>query len=157
MSIFTESQRETEEQKKKFRDYFAEKTQDEVQNLELAEFRADNGVYQDLNLKSYRPSLWGLIVFCKKEIYYYVAEQESYLSFFMKGAGKTEEKLVCLSQLSDISFSLPHKGPLAFLNPELSRSIEGCYTNMNGTKRYFTLVLNKKADEPFALLTNNAK
>ncbi len=152
MALFANSQENPQEEQRKFREEFGAKVHDEVQGMELSEFRADSSVYQDLNLKSYRPSVWGLLVFCRKDIYYYVAEQESYLSFFMKGAGKTEERIVCLSQLSDIHFSLPARGFFSFLNPELAQSINASYTNLNGNRREFTLLLNKKADETFRLL-----
>ena len=152
MALFGNAQESPQEAQRKFREEFGAKVHDEVQEMELAELRADSGVYQDLNLKSYRPSVWGLIVFCRKETWYYVAEQESYLSFFMKGAGKTEERTVCLSQLSDIHFSLPQRTFFSFMNPELARSINASYTNLNGNRREFTLVLNRKADKTFRKL-----
>ena len=152
MALFGNERESPQEAQRKFREEFGAKVHDEVQDMELAELRADGGVYQDLNLKSYRPSVWGLIVFCRKETWYYVAEQESYLSFFMKGAGKTEERTVCLSQLSDIHFSLPKRTFFSFMNPELARSINASYTNLNGNRREFTLVLNRKAGETFRRL-----
>lgn len=152
MALFGNAQESPQEAQRKFREEFGAKVHDEVQEMELAELRADSGVYQDLNLKSYRPSVWGLIVFCRKETWYYVAEQESYLSFFMKGVGKTEERTVCLSQLSDIHFSLPKRTFFSFMNPELARSINASYTNLNGNRREFTLVLNRKAGETFRRL-----
>ncbi len=152
MALFGNAQESPQEAQRKFREEFGAKVHDEVQDMELAELRADGGVYQDLNLKSYRPSVWGLIVFCRKETWYYVAEQESYLSFFMKGVGRTEERTVCLSQLSDIHFSLPKRTFFSFMNPELARSINATYTNLNGNRREFTLVLNRKAGETFRRL-----
>ncbi|MBQ3686739.1 MAG: hypothetical protein II932_02795, partial [Treponema sp.] len=128
MALFGNERESPQEAQRKFREEFGAKVHDEVQEMELAELRADSGVYQDLNLKSYRPSVWGLLVFCRKETWYYVVEQESYLSFFMKGAGKTEERTVCLSQLSDIHFSLPKRTFFSFMNPELARSINATYT-----------------------------
>ncbi len=155
MALFGDSSESLQEKQQKFRTEIGAKVHDEVLGMELAELRAGDGVYQDLNIKSYRPSAWGLLVCCKQGSYYYVAEQESYLSFFMKGAGKTEERLVCLSGLSDIHFSLPHRGLFSFLNPELARSINASYTNQSGSRREFTLILNRQAGEAFRLLTGN--
>ena len=152
MALFGASGENPDAERRKFREEFGRKVGDEVLSMELAEFRADGGVYQDLNLKSYRPGVWGLLVLCRRDCYYYVAEQESYLSFFMKGAGKTEERTVCLSQLSGISFVRPERGFLSFLNPEKARSIGGSYTNLNGERREFTLLLNRDAGEIFGRL-----
>lgn len=149
MALLGNSNESPEEAQRRFRKEFGAKVHNDVEAVEFAELRADGSVYQDLNLKSYRTSVWGLIVFCKKSVWYYVAEQESYLSFFMKGAGKTEERIVSLSGLSDISFSLPQKGFFSFLNPELARSINASYTNLNGDRREFALILNRKADGVF--------
>ncbi len=150
MALLGNSNESPEEAQRKFRTEFSAKVHDEVESIEFAELRADGGVYQDLNLKSYRTSVWGLVVFCRKSIWYYVAEQESYLSFFMKGAGKTEERLVCLSGLSDIAFFLPQKGFFqTLLNPELARTVNGSYTNLAGVRREFALILNRKAGDVF--------
>ena len=152
MALLGNSSESPEEAQQRFRKEFGAKVHDDVEAVEFAELRAGGSVYQDLNLKSYRTSVWGLIVFCKKSVWYYVAEQESYLSFFMKGAGKTEERIVSLSGLSDISFSLPHRSFFSFLNPELARSINASYTNLNGDRREFVLILNRKADGIFRRL-----
>lgn len=154
MALLGDTKESPEEAQRRFRAEFGAKVKDEVDSIEFAELRADGGVYQDLNLKSWRTSVWGLVVFCKKSVWYYVAEQESYLSFFMKGAGKTEERLVCLSGLSDIGYSLPQKGFFqSLMNPELSRTINGSYTNLNGVRREFALILNGKAEAVFRRLS----
>ena len=153
MSLFSEMTDETRKAREEFFKEFETKTGAKVKSLELAELRADGAVYQDLNLQTYRPGVWGLIVFCEKAAYYYVAPQDSYLSFFMKGAGRTEERLFSLTELSEISFSLPKQGFFSFLNPEIARSINGSYRNLNGVERSFTLVLNHKADGVFAELS----
>ncbi|MCR5763667.1 MAG: hypothetical protein K6G00_09840 [Treponema sp.] len=131
---------------------FEEKVNEKVSSLELAEFRADSPIYKELNLNTYRPSIWGLLVFCEKNVYYYVAPQESYMSFFTKGAGRTEEKLLHISEFSDIKFSLPQKNFFSFLNPEISRSILMSYKNISGIERNVTLILNRKAEEVFLQL-----
>lgn len=157
MALLGDNKDSPEEAQRKFRKEFGEKVKDEVDTIEFAELRADGGVYQDLNLKSWRTSVWGLIVFCRKSVWYYVAEQESYLSFFMKGAGKTEERLVCLSGLSDIAYALPRKGFFqSLLNPELARTVSGSYTNLAGVRREFALILNGKADGIYRRLTGQA-
>lgn len=154
MALLGNTKESPEEAQRRFRAEFGAKVKDEVDSIEFAELRADGGVYQDLNLKSYRTSVWGLVVFCKQSVWYYVAEQESYLSFFMKGAGKTEERIVCLSGLSDIAYSLPRKGFFqSLMNPELSRTINASYTNLAGVRREFTLILNKKASGIFSRLS----
>ena len=152
MSLFSGMTAEAQREREEFFKEFETKTGEKVKSLELAELRADAVVYQELNLKTYRPGVWGLIVFCEKTAYYYVAPQESYLSFFMKGAGRAEERLFSLTELSAISFSLPKRGLLSFLNPETARSVNASYKNFDGAERSFTLVLNHKADDVFAML-----
>ena len=151
MGIFSESEGCNKEREDFFKE-FEERTGEKVKSLELTEFRAENAIYRELNLKTYRPSIWGLLVLCEKNFYYYVATQESYMSFFMKGAGRTEEKLLQITGFSALSFSLPVKNFFSFLNPEISRSIIMRYENLSGIKREATLILNHKSDEVFAEL-----
>ena len=146
MGMFTESAVEAQKERETFKKEFSERVGEAVESMELAEFRADVAVYREQNLKTYRPSVWGLLILCSKSIYYYVAPQESYLSFFMKGAGKTDEKLLKLTDLSGLTLVAPKQGFFSFLNPELARSVEASYDSLSGGKRYFTLVLNHKAD-----------
>lgn len=153
MGFFSSSQEDKEAREEFFKE-FEERVQQKINSLELAEFRADNTVYKELNLKTYRPSIWGLLIFCEKSVYYYVAPQESYMSFFTKGAGRTEEKLLLLTEFSDIRFSMPEKKTLSFLNPELARSIFMSFKNLNGEERNVTLVLNRKAEDIFETLKN---
>ncbi len=147
----TDNSEMTREREQFFKE-FEEKVHETVKKLELAEFRADSSVYRELNLATYRPSIWGLLVFCEKSVYYYVAPQESYMSFFTKGAGRTEEKLVHISEFSNVSFSLPHKNFFSFLNPEISRTIDMTYKSLSGLERSVSLILNRKADDIYMQL-----
>lgn len=155
MGIFFESQGCSSERAQFFKE-FEEKTNEKVKSLELTEFRADSAVYKELNLTTYRPSIWGLLVFCQKNVYYYVAPQDSYMSFFTKGAGRTEEKLLQITGFSALNFSMPEKKFFSFLNPELSRSITMRYENLSGIKREVSLILNHKADAVFEELQKYA-
>ncbi len=144
MAFLSQSNESMNDERIKFVQSFENKVQDEVEKFELAEFRANASVYQDLNLHTYRPSLWGLVIFCKKEIYYYVAPQDTYLSFMSKGIGRTEEMMFCMSKLQNIKVSLPEKKFFDFLSPESNRTVYANYTSKDGSEKMFTFIFNKK-------------
>lgn len=147
-----------EEEIKKFYAAFESKVNDTIESMELAELRASNDSYQDLNLKlqNFQNSLWGLVVFCRNATYFYIAPSENYISFFVRkstGEDGPVEQYTCLSD-RNIVWSLPKNSFLKYLLPERSRTIFAKWTGSQGNECNAELVFNKKAYPVFEKLTS---
>ena len=146
MGFFSEDAGKVRQQQEAFFREFEEKAHDKPCSLELAECRADETARADMGFSG-GGALWGLIVFCERDVYFYSAAQDSYMSFFAQGAGRQEEQLVRLGALKQLQFCRAKKRRPAFLFPENERTIEARFTGSGGLPRSFTLVLGRRADE----------
>lgn len=139
----------TEEERQKFIKAFEEEYEDKVISFELAELRASPVVFNILKLKHDENAdfLWGLVVFCESEIYFYSFPQENMLSFYVRksfGADEPLSQCISLSQWR-CHFRLPEKNPLDFLFPKRKNIIKSYFFDENKISHSFELCMNKKA------------
>lgn len=98
----------------KFLAEFSAKVNDEAQAVELTNLCADKACLEKLGLTQWfgrDAGLWGLLVFCKKGLYFYVHETESAMFNMLRKDSSTTlpEQLLSFTDLPGASFALkPH-------------------------------------------------
>ena len=100
------------DERKRFFIELEEKTGDTVEELEFVCINADKKTYTALSLASSRTELWGLLVFCKRGLYFYVSPSENFMSQMfreMTHGKKPSEQLIDLSRLEAFETELPPK------------------------------------------------
>lgn len=138
-----------EDEKKRFMESFEEEFNDKVLSFELAEFRAPAAVFSLLKLKPQTDtdSVWGLIVFCESETYFYSFPQENFIQFYVrKSTGKDEPQAQCIS-LSELKcrFTLYSKKFFDFLFPKKKNILCAYFLDQDKISHSFELILNKRA------------
>ncbi|MFA6856234.1 MAG: hypothetical protein WCR31_03400 [Treponema sp.] len=141
---------QAQEQKQFFAD-FGKKINDTVESIELASIQADKSTYDALGLKltAGKLELWGLIVFCTRKIYFYVAPSENYMTTLMRQAAHEkapEEQFITVSSLEEFKTSVPPRKWYSFLLNESKYCIEASF-RYDGTTRHFSFVTHKPAFE----------
>ena len=139
----------TEDEKQKFIKMFEEEFDDKVVSFELAELRASPVVFNILKLVPEQETdfLWGLVVFCESDIYFYSFPQENIISFYVrKSSGAADPVFQCIS-LSDwkCRYRLPEKHFLDFLIPKRKNIVKTYFFDEDKISLSFELCLNKKA------------
>ena len=143
--------KKTIDARKKFAEYFSKEHNCTVTETKIAELRCNTLVYKKLNLKKsdYLPSLWGLIVFTDKGLWFYYQEQETYIEkLSLRGTRKLQQQSVCLTELKT-KFSLPQKKWWWFLFPEKKRTVYALFYDENSGSYFFKLIFNCNALEVF--------
>lgn len=139
----------TEDEKNKFINEFEKEVNDKVVSFELAELRASSVVFDLLKLKSQvnSNSIWGLIVFCERENYFYSFSQENYISFYVrKATGEQESVSQCISLSSlNCRYEIPTKHFFDFLFPRKKYVIKSYFLDDEKINHSFELFMQKKA------------
>lgn len=139
---------------KKFAEEFSQNVGESVQRVELAELCAEKVVLDEMNISSTSgtSSVWGLVVFCEKSLYFYVSPSENYFTAMIRAAAKSDaprEQILRMSDMSNLDAFLPRQTFLSFLSYEHTHKINFSFTSSNGGAQTFSLVFNKKAQEVF--------
>ena len=111
MSIF---QNQHNPQAAQFLAEFSTKVNDEAISTELATLSADQVFLDSLNLKQLKKTdagIWGLLVICKKNAYFYVHQMEPVVfNMVMQGNKMTiPEQVLCLTKLQGLSVTTLQK------------------------------------------------
>lgn len=146
-----------EDEKKRFMESFEEEFNDKVVSFELAEFRAPSAVFSLLKLKPQADSnsVWGLLVFCESENYFYSFPQENFIQFYVRrSSGKEEPQSQCIS-LSELKcrYTLYPKKFFDFLFPKKKNILRAYFFDEDKISHSFELILNKKAADFIDLLS----
>lgn len=147
--MFTKSDRQSFLQRKEFIAQMQKETGAVISSMEFAELRGDSLVYGALGIETevWQLSVWGLLLFTDKGIFYYTTTQENYLMRLTSRSSKykAKESLINLSELKDLQFTLPRRNFLSFLQPELKRTINACFSDGSGKRIYFRFVTHTDA------------
>lgn len=98
----------------KFLTEFSAKVNDEALSVELTNLCADKACLEKLNLTQWfgrDAGLWGLLVFCKKGLYFYVHETETAMfNMFRQNSNTTiPEQMLSFADFPGVTFAMkPH-------------------------------------------------
>jgi hypothetical protein len=140
-----------EQEQKQFITDFGFKTGDTVAAIELASVQADKETYKalGLSLPAGKIELWGLIVFCTKEIYFYVSPSENYITAMMRQASHEkapEEQFISISALEGFKTVLPPRRWYSFIFNETKYRIDASFLR-DGIIHHFSFTTHKPAFE----------
>ncbi len=95
------------EAQKKFIQDFSARVNDEVEFVEMCELRANGDSLSKMRLSSQGGgSIWGMLVVCKKSIYFYAPRRSLALMSMIRigDDAEIEEQIFCFNDLQDLKF-----------------------------------------------------
>lgn len=96
------------EAQKKFIQDFSARVGDEVECVEMCELCADSDSLSKMSLAlNGGESIWGMLVICKKGVYFYVPRRRLALMSMIRFSGddaEIEEQIFCFNDLQDLKF-----------------------------------------------------
>lgn len=139
----------TDSDKQRFIDAFEAEFDDKVISFELAELHASPVVFEILNLKPKNnvDSMWGLIVFCESETYFYSFPQENMLSFYIRKSSDMDPPVAQCVSLSEwrCRYRFREKTFFDFLFPRRQHLIKAYFFDKNKISHTFELYMTNKA------------
>jgi|GEM_PF-1653440 len=133
---------------------FSKKVNDTVISLEMVNFQAEPATLNFLKLVKggINDELWGLLVFCKHGLYFYVHPYESVMGMMFRQAARgkaPEEQLVVLHTLDELKFSIiKHKWYDLFSPYPVDRLMME-FKDTNGNHRTAFLMPHSHTEEVF--------
>ncbi|MBP3710237.1 MAG: hypothetical protein J6I73_07550 [Treponema sp.] len=120
---------------------FSKKVADVVETAELVCIRANEQTFSALNLRvpCGHTELWGLLMFCKREIYFYVSPNENYMSLLFRRLtheAAPQEQFIALSTLENFSVALPQKKWYSFLFFDAKHAMNASFTDCGATHKF---------------------
>lgn len=102
------------EAKKKFIQDFSARVDDEVECVEMCELRASDDSLSKMRLAlNGGEGIWGMLVVCKKNVYFYAPRRSLALMSMIHFGGdnaEIEEQIFCFNNLQDLKFiAIPKK------------------------------------------------
>lgn len=102
------------EAQKKFIQDFSARVNDEVECVEMCELRASDDSLSKMHLAlNGGKSIWGMLVVCKKSVYFYAPRRSLALMSMIHFGGddaEIEEQIFCFNNLQDLKFiAIPKK------------------------------------------------
>ena len=145
----------------KFFDEFSKKVSDKVISLEMVSLKADLKTLNSLSLKNNNPSceIWGLLVFCEKNFYFYVHPYESAMSMMLRQAAhgdEPEEQLANVSELKSLSVQKTSRTWFSILLGEKEK-IFLFFEGEDGLQKRIELETQHKADNIIEKISNYIK
>ncbi|QTQ12794.1 hypothetical protein HRI96_11660 [Treponema parvum] len=129
---------------------FSDKVKDIVVSLEFVSLEAEQCVFEALNLKKNASGqLWGLLVFCSKNIYFYVVPYESSVNIILRrtfGGKRVQEQLLNITELDSLEFKKPPKKWYDFLFYTGFGKIDMEFYDKQGNKMTVHVSTQHKAD-----------
>lgn len=121
-----------------------------IKSVQFAELRASSDAYKLMNLKlSFgKTSLFGVLAFTEKGLFYYIpATQASYLGFVKKmDEDEMKDQIFDFSTCSEVKFNVSRKTFFSFLVPEEKRTLY-CSAKFNEKDLNLIFIVNGNAEE----------
>jgi len=142
MSLFSKN---NSKEAQKFLEEFSKKINDEALSVELANLIADKQNLDALSLTQWfgrDAGLWGLLVFCKKGLYFYVHESQSLMFSMIRPKEESNtipEQLLSFANLENVHFEVKPKTVWNFLDGERKHTIVVTYKGKDSLQRLFSL------------------
>lgn len=95
------------EAQKKFIQDFSTRVNDKVECVEMCELRANGDSLSKMQLSSQGGGIWGMLVVCKKSVYFYAPRRSLALMSMIRIGGddaEIEEQIFCFNDLQDLKF-----------------------------------------------------
>ena len=131
---------------------FSLRVNDKVLSHSLVCIFANQEAFKALSLEDIASAeLWGILIFCQRDTYFYVSKNENYISVLLRSFTKEKErkdtfiKLPTQGNDNKISFSLPQKKWYNFLLPNYNHTIFASFQSGEKNHQYkITTIENAK-------------